>query len=840
MIVKSHRWQRTAIAAAAMALLGLSGSEVLALSLGRITVQSSLGEPLRAEIEVPEINTEEAASLRANVASPAAFVAAGLEYNAAMPGMRATLIRRADGRSVLSLTSERPINDPFVDMIFEVSWSSGRIVRDYTMLFDPPSLKPEAPSPTLPQTSGSVAPKVSGQPKSASAAAPGPGEPQAAPNAPKKAPAAPSAGAGKLEAAGTEQVTVKAGDSASRIASRSKASDVSLDQMLVAMMRANPDAFARGNINRLRAGAVLDMPSADQAKSIPAAEAKQMVVAQSKDFNEYRRSLAANAPKADVAAADRKSGGKLEAKVDDKKPVATPDKLTLSKGTIQSKADEAKIAKERADKEAADRAAEISKNINELKSLGAGSSSTASVPANASSAPAVAVAAPPVAAVSSAPTAPAAAASQPKPTASAPVKATPAVAPKPVEEPGILDELLADPLVPVTGAGLLALLAGAGLYLQRKRKNKSAHVDSSFLESRLQPDSFFGASGGQRVDTGNEGGAGASSMVYSPSQLDAADDVDPVAEADVYLAYGRDLQAEEILKEAERHNPGRLAIHTKLLEIYAKRRDVSSFQASATQAFKLSGIDTPEWARVCELGLSIDPTNPLYQPGVATLSAFGSLEPAPEQAPAFGNNTVAMSSQGGLADVGGNIDLDLDLDFSADDEPASAISDVTGGSVSAPVAPEPTVKMRADGPAADDRLDFDISAPGELSLSTLPDISMSMDALDLDDQGSLDMPDFQSTGTMPAEPMVETQAVKLDDGMLEFDLGTMSLDLSPPGNMGPSTTMGESPLETKMALAEEFISIGDNDGARALIEEVLAEVDGDLRDKAERALSNLS
>jgi pilus assembly protein FimV len=409
-----------------------------------------------------------------------------------------------------------------------------------------------------------------------------------------------------------------------------------------------------------------------------------------------------------------------------------------------------------------------------------------------------------------------------------------------VEEPGILDGLLADPLVPVTGAGLLALLAGAGLYLQRKRKKKTAHVDSSFLESRLQPDSFFGASGGQRVDTGNEGGSGASSMVYSPSQLDAADDVDPVAEADVYLAYGRDLQAEEILKEAERHNPGRLAIHTKLLEIFAKRRDVSSFQASATQAFKLSGIDTPEWARVCELGLSIDPTNPLYQPGVATLSAFGSLEPVPEQAPAFGNNTVAMSSQGEVADLGGNIDLDLDLDFSADDEPASAISDVTGGSVNVPVAPEPTVKMQADAPAVDDRLDFDISVPGELSLSTLPDISMSMEALDLDDQGSLDMPDFQSTGTMPAEPMVETQAVRLDDGLLEFDLGTMSLDLNPPGNMGPSTTLGESPLETKMALAEEFISIGDNDGARALIEEVLAEVDGDLRDKAERALSNLS
>ena len=104
-------------------------------------------------------------------------------------------------------------------------------------------------------------------------------------------------------------------------------------------------------------------------------------------------------------------------------------------------------------------------------------------------------------------------------------------------------------------------------------------------------------------------------MVYSASQLDAADDVDPVAEADVYLAYGRDLQAEEILKEAVRTNPGRLAIYTKLLEIFAKRRDANSFEATAIQAHKLTGSDSPDWARICEMGIGIDPTNPLYQPG---------------------------------------------------------------------------------------------------------------------------------------------------------------------------------------------------------------------------------
>jgi pilus assembly protein FimV len=410
----------------------------------------------------------------------------------------------------------------------------------------------------------------------------------------------------------------------------------------------------------------------------------------------------------------------------------------------------------------------------------------------------------------------------------------------PTEEPGILDELLADPVVPAAGLGLIALLVGAGVYFQRGRKKKAAHVDSSFLESRLQPDSFFGASGGQRVDTGNEGASSASSMVYSPSQLDAADDVDPVAEADVYLAYGRDMQAEEILREAVRHNPGRLAIHTKLLEIFAKRRDAASFQASATQAFKLSGADTPEWARVCELGLSIDPENPLYQPGGATLSAFGSLEPSPESTSSFSSSTVAMSAQGELADASAGMDLDLDLDFSADDVPASAISDVTGGAAQA-VEPEQTVKMTAQAPTDSNSLDFDISGPGELTASNaLPDISMSMDSLDLDVPGSLDMPDFQATGTMPPEPVAQTHSAKLDDGMLEFDLGSLSLDLDPPESTSALSMRGEDPLETKLALAEEFVSIGDSDGARALIEEVVAEATGELRTRAERALSDLS
>ena len=820
MIAKSHRWHKTALAAAVVALLGLSGSNALALSLGRITVQSALGEPLRAEIDVPDISTEEASTLRVGVAPAQSFVSAGLEYNAALTSVQTTLLRRADGRAYIKVVTERPINDPFVDLILEAKWASGRIVRDYTMLFDPPSTRQAAATPTLPIAAPAIppaaplpapvadvvqAPAVRVAEKTAPSPAPTPApKPAVAPAAKVAATVPPAAAAKPAKATDTERagtLTVKPGDNASKIAARTKSAGVSLDQMLVAMLRSNPDAFIHSNLNRLQSGAVLNLPTSEQAQALSTKEAAQIVIAQSKDFNDFRQNLATNAPVAAVASADRKASGTVGAKVEDKKPASnTPDKLTLSKGSVQSKVDDAAIAKERAEKEAASRAAEIAKNIADLNKLNAAAKPVASEPA----APAVPIAAVP---------APVASAPVPKPSA-------PGALASEVQETSLLDTLLEDPLVPLAGGGLLALLAGWGLYKVRQRKKGSAQVDSSFLESRLQPDSFFGASGGQRIDTTATSATTNSSMVYSSSQLDAADDVDPVAEADVYLAYGRDVQAEEILKEATRVTPARLAIYLKLLEIYSKRRDSQSFEATAHQALKITGSDAADWHHICEMGLAIDPTNPLYQPGGNASIATPGLGAASTE-PAFSESK--------------SVDLDLDLDFSTDEPPAAAMRDVTGADLSPQMDPHPS----DDGTA----LDFDVSDPVPLSVE--PDMGL----------------DFEPTNNMPTEPVSPTAPAALseaapaadkDSGMLEFDLGSLSLDLDPPvekaaevsadepAEDAPPSTMTEDPLETKLALAEEFVSIGDEDGARALIEEVISEATGDVRAKAQKALAALS
>lgn len=850
------------MAIAATALFSLWGSNATALSLGRISVQSALGEPLRAEIEVPEINAEEAASLKPSIALPEAFRAAGLEYNPAMAAMQVTLQRRADGRAYLRLSSDRAINDPFVDMILVANWATGRIVRDYTLLFDPPSLrKAPATAPTPAQVPAQI-PAPSSASRTTSAA-PASSRPIAGPAVESgQSPVKPIARPAVVKTQDTEarSVTVNPGDTAGKIATATKPANVSLDQMLVALLRANPAAFIGDNVNRVKAGSVVNIPTAAQAEATPAADARQIIIAQSKDFNDFRRKLAGAAPSAQVASADRTASGTVQAKVEDKKPLtAVPDKLTLSKGAVQGTSAEAQLAKERNIKEAADRATEIAKNISDLGKLGAASSVVAPALSASAALPAAPDAASNAAGIAASVQAVPAAASAPTPAASVAPKA-PAITPASVPEPGPLDDLSDSPLALSGALGLIALLVAFGLYRRRQHK-KVTSGDSSFLDSRLQPDSFFGASGGENVDTSDNAATG-SSMVYSPSQLDAVDDVDPVAEADVYLAYGRDLQAEEILKDALVSNPGRLAIHQKLLEIFAKRRDANNFEKMATQTFQITQGEGSDWERVCQLGLSIDPSNALYQPGGQPNNLDGTpSRPMPlDQTGHLASGTDAPATPVITPQVGGAGDLDLDLDFSLDEEPVSAISETKAS------YPEPSISLQAaDAPPALD-LDFDL-AEATAPFAT-PETAAKADAADGPDAIEFSLPDLDTADNDQSQPAANSDDFKLqaansfgltgpvplpdsaplappapDLGMLEFDLGSLSLDLGdePPteASATPSAHGYEDPLVTKLALAEEFRAIGDEDGARALIEEVISEASGDMKIKAQRALSNL-
>ncbi|WPH21909.1 FimV/HubP family polar landmark protein [Variovorax paradoxus] len=896
-------------------VLGMTSTDASAFALGQLKVQSALGEPLRAEIDVTEMAAAEAESLKINVASADAFKNAGVPYNVALSDVKATLQRRAGGQYVVRLTGSRPLNDPFVDLLLEANGSSGRMVRDYTVLLDPPATRQAAPSASIAPATPQVSTPPAERPSAAAARARrerAPVAPVTAPAAPvpaTAAPQAPGAAAPARPAGGGEQVTVQRGDTAGKIAGAHKPADISLDQMLVALLLANPDAFIGGNVNRMKAGAVLDLPSAAEAGAILPSEARRTITAQSRDFGAYRQRLAENAPTSNVAAADRKASGKLQANVEDRNAAASaPDKLTISQGSAAARAAEEKVAQTRQAQDSNSRVAELSKNINELAKLKAATGSAApaagAAPAPAPAAPGIPVPNPGVAAATApaaaapaaaapapaaapvapatppaAASAPAAPAATPAPAAAVPAAAAPAAepapaataelapaapaaaasaaaaapapAPKPVVkaapppppvERGFFEELMDNPLM-LGGAALIALLVGFLLYrvLGRRREEMS---ESVFLESRIPKDSFFGASGGESVDTKQRGDSTVSSLSYSPSQLDAGD-VDPVAEADVYLAYGRDLQAEEILREALRVNPDRTAIHLKLLEIHAKRRDVRAYEGLATEVHKLTNGTGSDWNRVVEMGKDLDPGNPLYESGAprgvtpAESAAFaGALATAaakPAPAPVAAPAPVMAAAPAFVPSVA---PLDFDLDLSQPPAPAPAPAPVSASLPKTAYAP-PAVSSaplsnghaHAHAPTAlvDLENDFD-TTPGALSPITRPGALGEAEA-----------------NTRPAGLRGNLPA---DSGFIEFDMSALAglparqvagtADAAArPAEAAQDDDGDESPHAVKLSLARELQAIGDVEGARSLVEEVEAESAGDLKSQARQLLAEL-
>jgi len=857
---------RFVLTGVAVAALALGAIDSWAVGLGRLSVQSNLGETLRAEIDITSLTPEEAANLKVHVASPDAYRAAGVDYNVVLPSTQAALLRRADGRPYLRLTSDKVVQEPFVDVILELSWSSGRLVREYTLLFDPPLERApngtQTPAPavvTAPvfSTPAPMAPAIPPAPPApATSVVPSPSSREVSvsqkPVAKERVvkPAAEAASTALASASGT--YVVRPGDTLTGIASRKRSSAVSLDQMLVALYQGNPQAFVGENINRLKSGVVLGVPSAETAAAIDRDEARKLIVAQSGDFGSFRQKLAGAAPQAPTDEATRKDEGKVQARVRDAKvsQADAPDKLTLSKAASASAAasPEARLSGDKAKQDAATRVAELSKNVEDLKKL-----SGATVAVKEASAPAAVQAKPelPTLIETPAPTVAASAASEavsrPELAASAasaaavaapasvaipkpPAASQPGAAASAVEgdEPGFLSDLVENNLSTLIagGAAVLALL-GFGIY--RSRRPKIDVGETSFLESRLQPDSFFGATGGQRIDTRETAAGAASSMNYSLSQLDAIGDVDPVEEAKVYMAYGRDLQAEEILKEALRGTPERMAIRMTLLEVYAKRRDTKGFEMLAKELYVLTNGEGDDWLKAQELGLEIDPGNLLYQPGGKPETEADAENDEAMQTEPLGVSTMPQSvlpTPSAFADSKSPVEApsapvaEVDFQLDLDVQPASAVDMDLSQKVS---------------------FDFDEEPAAELPEETpLPDATPAYTP-PADEMFDLDEPDAKIESPAPSA-----------DAPLEFDLSDISLDLDEPPvaqaakvDALPEVSIEEEidqtdPLARKLELAEEFRQIGDFEGARDLVEEVVANAEGALKSKAQALLKDLA
>lgn len=907
-----------------IAVLAWSGM-VSATGLGGINVSSSLGQPLKAEIELVSVDKADSSSISAKLASPDAFKSAGVDYPYSLPKLKFEVINRDSGSPSIKLTTAQPVNDPFVILLVEVTWSSGKLLREYTFLLDPVDFKIQEPqsapvqtiapvvaAPVTPEMPVAVAPApvvtqpaaaapTEAQPEQvvaptpvdaaqqeptqpeAAAPAPAPAEPAAEEPAPVQATPAeasptPAAGALSKEEAipvvepEAKPLTVVRGDTLSKIALKNKPADVSLERMLVALYRANSDAFVGKNMNRLKTGKIIRLPDANDLDAVQQAEAVKEVRAQVVDWNVYRQQLAAAKTEVVSDTTTQVSSGKINTAVAESTASKVPAKevLKLSKGeapgdkavgggkaSAQEKAnakEEETIAKNKALKEAQDRTALLEKNVKDLQRLAElkKQADAAAASTSAASAPAVAASSPVVA----------------KPKVLAPEQTV-------VEQASLLD----DPIMLAAGvAGLLAL-GGVGFMLTRRNKksgsNAKAEEDSSVTED------IGGATGriaAPVVPSPDTGDFTQSANSESTTQINS-DEVDPIGEADLFLTFGRDVQAEEVLVEALKSNPNNVPVRLKLLSIYSTRKDTNSFFTHA-KVIKESG-DGAAWSQAAAMGLALEPSNPLYG-GDGAAAAPAVEQPSEAAQPSvdfdlgFGSTSISESVQA-APDFQGTVVIEPSSNesttiLSASDLRAAQETpmdfDVTGThpgipAIEAEAKAETEAETEASSPVMNlDEMVFDVTSthPGIPAQSAAPS-DADTPAENVDDLI------FDLTATHVSTPAAEKSvAAPADDGGLAFTLdfptdfkapasakesapvdiglGDISLNLSsiePTSAAASSESKDErwQEVATKLDLAKAYQEMGDAAGAKEILEEVLRDGDDEQRASAETMMQQL-
>jgi len=582
---------------------------------------------------------------------------------------------------------------------------------------------------------------------------------------------------------------------------------------------------------------------------------------------EYRTRLAAVPARAETAPGQQEASGRIEPKPEAPKPAAPGDQVRLSKsepskpGAAPSRAarDDDAAARERALAEAQSRIAELERNVadqkkllemrnqqlNELQNKGTAKPAPqppvaqAPTPAPAAKAPekpaaeaprpAAPLPAPSPSAPSSAPSAATAPqAASPAPEAPKPAAEAPKPPPSPVKpaakkaapppEPSLLDEFVDNPLYIGLLGLLVLLLVLYGAWTWRRKKRAQA----KFSDSVGAAAASGGGSLGEATAPAGAGPTTTQTASQAPAGMEA-EEVDPIAEADVYMAYGRDAQAEEILKEALQKDSSRVAVHGKLLEIYAHRKDTQAFEQTALKLKNLTNGAGPEWEKAAALGRSLDPGNSLYGGG-GSPSAPSAAAAGAASAPVLDFDLGASSRTTGVATP------DISLDEPAKDPSATGLDLDLGATQTQklPIAPDDTViagpAEKSDGGGLDFNLDLgaDDKEPAKASASASPESSGG--GLDFDLNLDLD----KSGGP-------KGDAAKVDLSEISLDLDNLPADATAQGSTDPRW----QEVATKLDLAKAYEEMGDKDGARELLKEVMKDGDSAQKGSAEQLLAKL-
>ncbi len=845
-----------AIAAAS----ALSSGMAQALQLGEMTLKSKLNQPLAVEIELLDVGGLTASEITPSLASSQAFVDAGVDRQAFLDDLTFTPVINPNGRSVVRVTSNKPLPDSYVRFLLQVQWPNGRLMRDYSVLLDPAKFDQPAP------TTAAPAPRLAAPASSAPAAS-------------KPA-----------------QHTTTSRDTLWEIAAKNR-NGGSVQQTMLAIQALNPDAFIDGNINRLKTGQVLRLPDPVQSTALPQPQAIAEVSAQNAAWRQGRRAATNPAAgKQQLDATKRTQAGNAPASTNAKDNLSLVSAEAANKGAKGKAGDSAGLSDKlamtqeqldttrRDNEELKSRAADLQSQLDKLQKLiqlkndqlarlqaekGAPATpATAAMPAQLAGEPAAAPAAP---------AAPDATVATPAPATPEPAKADSASS----SVEGKFNDLLTNPIVlGVIGgaAGLLVLLLlllwarhrnarrEEEKHLRMARALAEEPVFTSNIDQDLPPDSFEGL----EVPPPNVKLAAAPApapavepavavptvaSVLAPLAVAVApvNSSDALAQAQSLVDRGHLNQAADVLEQAIKQEPKRSDLRLKLMEVYGLQNDKDGFVTQERQlvangenhaqveqlksrfpamAVLAAGVSAAVAAAALDAQYVKDLLEDKPAPTPAEPEAFDtdfdlSLDELEEASPAvvkddqqtfeslLQQQTEAQATPDDLSDF----DLDLQLDA-----PASAQSDddfLSG--LEEQMKDVPAVEPPTLTPAALD--DFDLPEDFDLSLADEPEAAAKPDAFasELDDvNAELDRLS-QSLEHPSIEPSFTAEDAAKGDDEPEFDF-----------------LSGTDEVATKLDLAQAYIDMGDADGARDILSEVLTEGDETQRGEAKEMLGRLA
>ncbi|WP_062380537.1 FimV/HubP family polar landmark protein [Pseudomonas abietaniphila] len=919
-----------AIAAAS----ALSSGTAQALGLGGLTVKSTLNQPLVAEIELTQVQDLNAAQVVPSLATSAEFAQAGVGRTPILDDLTFTPVVNPGGKSVLRITSTKPVRDPYVKFLVQVLWPNGRVLREYSLLLDPPKLSPQAPAAAaqLPSIAPGTAPA---QAPTAQAPVEAPAQPPAAPASPKYS-----------------EYTTANNDTLWEIAERVR-NGGTVQQTMLAIQALNPDAFIAGNINRLKKGQVLRLPSPQEVSATPQPRAIAEVAEQNRAWREGRR-MPTGARQVDATRRDRTDATPAQIEAKDNLSLVAANAKPGAKGAAGDAAElsnklavtqESLDSTRRDNAELKSRMSDLQSQVDKLNRLiqlkndqlakmqaagaavpppAADANSTVSPnsvtnPNNAANPAMPAQIVPP-------PAAPDAAGKPPNeiaPEDALPVEGAtvtgatpdqPSVAPQTpaatdADNQSALDKILASPmLMGLIGGGALLVLLLLLLLLARRRNAlieaekhrqmaRALSEESDFASDLDMPESSFE---GLEVPPPNVKMAPLAAVIVEPTRERPAD---VLVQAEIHIAYGRVNQAVALLEEAIKEEPLRSDLRLKLMEIYAEQNNQAGFVAQERQliatgknhaeveqlktrypAMAAAAAAAAGVAAAAALAAEMDAkyvedllsdkdepapvvdTDPAPQPVAQTSDDFDTafdlslddLEPTSPAAAKDQSEHVADSTHDDLdldAPFGGSTadDLDFDsilreqteaknaepadladfdLDLSEDQPGLKAEDDYLLGredDLHGLPAFNETADLGASKPASEDDLelpaDFDLSLADEMEseqasqafASEIDDVNAELERL----SQSLEQPAI-------AKPFDNTPTFTEDDALLADDEPEFDF------------LSGTDEAATKLDLARAYIEMGDADGARDILDEVVAEGDDGQKTEAREMLSRLA